>query len=476
MNKIFGDKRFKYGAFSAVVSIVAIAIFMVVNLIAGVLDRSFDFTKDDSISLSDESRQILSKLDKDVTIYSALSQTGSSVEIERAKQLLDKYKQQSGKISVENIDILLHPDFVKQYSTTDKAVASNSVVVKVGGRSKVINYEDYYEVSYDYSGNAVPKLSLERAVTGAINTLANEAASKLYFVVGHGESDPSLYTSFIKLLEDDGYEYDVINLLDGDVPEDCSALILTPLSRDYSAEEAEKVKSYLASDGRALCVLGGIDKSFVNVKSIINAYGVDISEGYVLEGDTSKYIDAPYAVFPTVNDTESTAKAVKEGYRVLLVASQALGKTAVAKNDTVIEPVLTTSDKSYIKTENASSANKEPGDKSGPFELAYEVTDSTYTDKSHTTKLFVVGASVYLLAPETDMRVSGANSSFLLGAVGWLNDGKESLYIPAKNVLPTSTVLMSEGDIQTVKTVSLAVIPSVLFAAGLIVWLVRRNK
>ena len=53
MNKVFNDKRLKYGTYSVVVSLVFIAILVVINLIIGQFNKSFDFTKDDMFSLSD---------------------------------------------------------------------------------------------------------------------------------------------------------------------------------------------------------------------------------------------------------------------------------------------------------------------------------------------------------------------------------------------------------------------------------------
>ena len=42
---IFNDKRFKYGTYSTVVTIVFIAILVVFNLVVGQFNRSFDFIK-----------------------------------------------------------------------------------------------------------------------------------------------------------------------------------------------------------------------------------------------------------------------------------------------------------------------------------------------------------------------------------------------------------------------------------------------
>ena len=69
MNKVFNDKRLKYGTYSIVVTLIFIAILVVINLIIGQFNKSFDFTKDDIFSLSDETKSVLDNVDTGINIY-----------------------------------------------------------------------------------------------------------------------------------------------------------------------------------------------------------------------------------------------------------------------------------------------------------------------------------------------------------------------------------------------------------------------
>ena len=69
MNKLFNDKRLKYGAYSVVVTIIFIAILIVVNLIIGQFNRTFDFTEEEIFSLSDETKSVLDNINTDINIY-----------------------------------------------------------------------------------------------------------------------------------------------------------------------------------------------------------------------------------------------------------------------------------------------------------------------------------------------------------------------------------------------------------------------
>ena len=105
MKNLFKDKRVKYGTYSTVVAMIFLAILVMINLVVGQFNRSFDTTKDKLFGLSSETQQVLDNMTSKVTIYTT-SKTGSSDSIEdRVEQVLMQYKQKSkvGSLSVENI-------------------------------------------------------------------------------------------------------------------------------------------------------------------------------------------------------------------------------------------------------------------------------------------------------------------------------------------------------------------------------------
>ncbi len=468
MNKLFNDKRFKYGTYSVVVSLIFIAILIVINLIIGQFNKSFDFTEKEIFSLSDETNTVLDNINSDINVYTLFKTGSSDAIIGRINQVIDKYTQTNSHIKVENRDLYLHPDFAKKYVSENVSVDVNSIIVESGNKFKVVNYSDYY------NDNGV--LNLESALTSALQYVNMEVSPTVYFITGHGEPDSQNFTSLNDQLKLANYATATINLISEDIPADCSVLMITPVDRDYSKEESEKVLNYLNNDGRAFMLLGGIDiTKCPNLMSIAGTYGLTLDEGYVYEGDESSYMIYPYAVLPELKEHDINSTLIAKDYHTLAVACQNVKNTDVQKQGLVTEPLLTASNKAYIKAENNQSANKEKGDKEGPFNIAVAVTDSTYTDKSHTTKLIVSGCSYYLIDPNTDSMVNNANSTFVVNALNWLNDNKDSIYIAPKN-LETSAIVIDAGSASKIKIMSWFVIPGILFAAAFIVWITRRNK
>ena len=71
--------------------------------------------------------------------------------------------------------------------------------------------------------------------------------------------------------------------------------------------------------------------------------------------------------------------------------------------------------------------------------------------------------------------VNNANSTFVVNAVNWLNDNTDSIYIAAKS-LQNSSIVVDAGAAAKIKIISWFILPGILFAAGFIVWITRRNK
>ena len=466
MKKIFSDKRFKYGTYSTVITLVILAILVAVNLVAGEFDYKIDLSENSVFSLSDETRQILDQTDEEINIYTLFSTKDSDAVVGRVEQVLDQYRLADRKINIENKDLYLYPDFAGSYTTDETTVSQNSIIVESGEKYKVISYSDYY----DDSGN----LSIEENITSAIQYVTNEANPVIYFITGHGEMDHTQFSGISQELRLNNYSAESLNLLESDIPEDCTMLFITPCTKDYSAEEAQKVKDYLTNDGRAIIFITSLTEDrFPNLCSVMADYGVEPVSGYVMESNESNYIMYPVAVMPTAQQHEITNNIISNGYNLLAYMSQALKETDLQRQGLVIEPLITTSDTSFVKSGGGQSMNKEVGDESGPFDLAYAITDSSYTDTKHTTKVVVSGC-FYMLLSDYDSLVNGSGATFVMDSVKWLDEGSSSISIRSKS-LTGETLVIDDGDKTKIQVVSWAVIPGVLFLAGFGVWLKRRN-
>ncbi len=468
MNRLFNDKKFKYGTYSTAITVIVIAVLIAINLVAGEFDYKFDLSEDSVFSLSDETKEILKNTDADINIYTLFSSKDSDTIISRTEQILDQYRLIDRNINIENKDLYLYPDFAGKYANEDTSVDRNSIIVESGDKYRVIAYSDYY----DGRGN----FNIEENITSAIQYVTSENSAVIYFTTGHGEIDYENFTALTKQLKLNNYTAASLNLLDGDIPQDCTMLFVTSGKKDFSAEEAQKIKDYLTNDGRAVFMLTNVTKElYPNLCSVIAEYGVEPVGGYVMESSESNYMMYPVAVMPSVAEHEITKSVKDNGYSILAYMSQALKETEVKKQGLVIEPLLTTADSSFVKQGDPQtmSMNKESGDIEGPFDLAYAVTYSTYTDTSHTTKV-VISGNYYMLSGDVDNLVNGSGSNFIMNAVKWLDEGAEPISIKSKSI-SSEALVIAEGEKTKIQIISWGIIPGVLFLCGFAVWIRRRN-
>ena len=135
------------GSYSVIATLVLLVIAIVVNLIVGRLPGSwtkFDTTDTKMYSVGDQSKQIISNLQTDVTVYWIVQ---SGQEDQNLKNLLASYEGLNSHLKVEKKDPVVYPTFVSQYATTD--LEDNSLIVVSDLDFKVIQYDDIFV--YDYS-------------------------------------------------------------------------------------------------------------------------------------------------------------------------------------------------------------------------------------------------------------------------------------------------------------------------------------
>ncbi len=126
----FRTRAFRAGGYSAAATAIIIAIAVFINILAGALPAAFtqfDITSGELYSISEETENVLSDLEDDITIYWIVQDGQEDVTLER---LLERYEAMSDKIDVVKRDPDVYPTFMTQYDITD--VYNNSMIVESG--------------------------------------------------------------------------------------------------------------------------------------------------------------------------------------------------------------------------------------------------------------------------------------------------------------------------------------------------------
>lgn len=434
-------KALKNGGYSVLLSVVVIAVVVVVNLIVSQIPSKytqFDISTGKLYTIGDETKKVLKNLEEDITIYYIVQSGNEDSNIEK---LLSQYEETSSRIKVEKKDPVVSPGFTSNY--TEENVSENSLIVVGEDRSKVISRSSIYETEIDYSTYQEKTTAFdgEGQITSAISYVTSGELPVLYYLDGHGEV--SLPSALTERIEKANVELKSLSLLTADgVPEDAAGLLLNSPEKDYSEEEAGKVIEYLKNGGKAIIITDYIGSDMPNYQSILKEYGIQVTDGIVIESDKNKYVQQPYYLVPDINASEVTSGMTNGSSYVLMTGCQGFSVAEDVRDTLNISQILTTSDGAFVKTDpdNMTSYDKEDGDVDGPFSVAAIITEDVSTTDADTETdsdtaadaaeakqtQIVCFASSAILDESLNNMVSDGNYTLYMNSLNWMADTGES--------------------------------------------------
>ncbi len=469
LKQMFTGRRFRAGGYATFAAAVVIVIAVLINMVVGALpaDRTqIDVTAQELFTLSDQSKQIVRALDRDVTL-SLLAYTGQ--EDERIVKLLDRYAALSDHVRVAYIDPAVSPSVLETYK--DEQLYANSVIVECGDKSKFVSYQDIYQTDYSgyyYGGGVETSFNGEGALTSAIHYATSDDMPKVYALTGHGEQ--ALSASITGLMEDDNLETAELSLLSLEaVPEDADCVLIHAPATDLSEDEARMLIDYLSSGGDVVLMTDYIpDGEMANLMKVTAHMGMAPQTGIVVEGDGSRSLRGySYYLLPCIGTHEITTPIADAGYFVMTPMAQGIAETGEGTATTTV--LLNTSGSAYAKAAGyeMTTTEREDGDASGPFNVAVAAEDGD----AH----FVWVASASMLQDGVNQVVSGANADFFLNALNWMCGQEESVSIRVKP-LGSEALTLNSRDASMWTAVFVGVIPAALVALGGVIWFRRKRR
>jgi ABC-2 type transport system permease protein len=472
------SRKFRYGGYATLISVAVLAALVVVNVLVDQVPAKLDLTKEKLYSLSDQSLKLLQGLKQDITI-TTLGKPGAVDPT--VKEILSRYAAASRHIKLATVDPEVNPGWVKQFSTGSDLQAGSLVVDAGGGRDRVISQYDLYSYEYDQQ-TYQPQLTgvtVEQRVTAAIAFVTEGTNVTVYTLKGYGADTLVTYGMNTPVMNMNYAEKDLDLLTTDKVPADAGEVLLLNPRYDLPAEDAQKLRTYLAGGGRLLVLvdLQRLPAAAPNLEELLANYGLNLQRELVVEGDPSRYAaNAPYYVVPNLEYHDILSPLRSNNVPVLLPAAMVIGGETLRKQTLKVEPLLTTSDKAYAKpfgeTAQLATLEKERGDASGPFTLADAVTDPATQAGGKDTKLIVVGSAGFMQTAIAQ-QVPG-NSEFFLNCISWLGEKKEDIAIRPKSLLTYRLNISALWSLLLSGAVVI-LIPLGILGAGLGVWLKRRH-
>ena len=236
--EIIKNKWLIRGTTTVLLVAIIIAIYLLLNWGVSKLNlEDIDCTEKKLYSLSDETRQKLKDIDKDVTIQ-LINMTDNTYVTEYVK----KYEKACDKIKVEEIpDLTARVDLMTKYGMKD---SDSLIVVKTDEKETKLTEDDLY--TFDYT-NYQEIDTTEESITNAIVEVIINEKPKVYVLSGKSyyTTDQMLETVLTQL-KGDSNEVDYTDILvSGKIPDDCKCLVITTLSKDLTEIERDQIIEYI---------------------------------------------------------------------------------------------------------------------------------------------------------------------------------------------------------------------------------------
>ena len=455
---------------------IIILVYIGVNiLLEKVVLPDLDCTQDKIYSLSDESRDKLKGIDKEVTITLINYSSNTSLV-----NFMEEYTGLNNNIKLEKIDDLSsRTDLMTKYSLS---ADSSLILVNCGDKEKQVTDYDMY--TYDYTSyKQIDKT--EEAITNAILDVTTDEKPKVYFMSNHLAYDINYFYTIMQTVENEANEVDTIDVFaNGKVPDDCDCLVITTLKEDITEQERDSLINYIKAGGKLLLMCGpnvtGV--SLTNFQTVLDEYGVSVSNGIVFEGDSSKMIAGyPDFIVEPVQSTSLTSNLNMTMNICLLDAGK------ITFNDDKLEDLgveyevlAQTGDTAFLRNDLTQTSATRTSSDGEPETSTVAAIATKKIDDNTSSKLIIFSNEIF--AMDMAVPINGYamypvalynNSDIILNSISYLNEREDTITI-RKNTDDVSYTVTEEQN--NIILAIIFTIPVLIIIAGIIVWQVRRRK
>ncbi len=475
------DPKFRHGGYAALVTAMAIALVIVVNVLVDRIPAVVDLTREKLFSLSEQSIRILENLDRPVTIYGLFEAGKEPVFID---EILRQYAAASRRIELKYIDPIRNPGILSRYRVSESTPGENSIIVEMGEKFRVLSQFDLFNYSAPseenpFAARQAQSLRAEQKLTGAILYLSGEDTPVAYVLRGHREEEVPY--ELLQQLEEENYSFIDLDLLSAkEVPEDADLLLVVSPGEDLTDQEQGSIREFLLDrGGRAFFMIdllsSGVKLS--NFEGIFRSYGIELERVLVFEEDPGFHLpQLSIGLIPDIEVHSITADLITDELAVLFPRSQAIAELPTKRRTVTVEPLLVTSPKAWGKVDlDDRSLEPSEEDLRGPFNVAVAVTDSGEGEAPESR--IVVTASSFFLYPERGIGIplkGPGNADLFYNSVSWLHGREETISIRAKSLLEFP-LRMNQLQFFLFAGISVILIPLIVLVSGLVIWLRRRH-
>ena len=471
------------GTKTTILVLAIVAVFVAINVLMQKLELTpIDFSQEKLYTLTDESKESVKNIDKDINIY-FVGYDESDTNLDLAKQ----YKKANEKINVEAVDANNRPDLVEKYGIES---GTQGIIIECGDKSKVLTEQDL--VTYDTSTYETISVAEEKLTSG-IKSVTTDKVPKVYFLEGYSDFSLGDNMNYLNMyLGNEINEVNELNVLStGKIPDDCDTLVITNPNKDFDDVTTNAILDYIKSGKNILWLNAAVktNNNLPNVNEVLAEYGIKPFEvGVIRETDSSKMVmNSPSLIIPEVESSTVTKDLYNTTGVILINATKINVDTEKLEELNVEEEdLIKTSENSYFRT-NFNTKSETPTEDEekesfvvgAEFQKTIKEEDEENNTPAVMSKMIVYGENYFI----SDYQLSqnsqyGAiqlayNKDLMLNSIAYLVDREED--ITARKSTGTVTYTATDEQDIIIRTVIFSV-PALIIFAGIVVWQVRRRK
>lgn len=475
-------RKYKYGAAGIAFTVVFLAVIVLINVIVSVLSTKtnlyLDMSSENLYAITNDTYALLDTISEPVTISIVTDEDtvdnaiGMYVENFSMTQYLKQYAKYSDKVTYEQIDLNVNPGFATKYAIN----TYYCLVVRTADKYKTVSLEDMLILDKDDNGNAYAKgICAEQKIASAIKYVTTKTTNELAYTTGHSETTA---TGIDSIANDSGFDTGSVDLKTAEIGENVKTVAIVAPLADFTVDELDKIDRFLDKGDVLLQVyLSAQSPSLPNLEKYLNQWGIGVN--HVIVSETNEFDageDATAIIAQSTSD--SVISTIKSDVPVIMAKSTSLEQLFKQSGVYETSVLYTTTDKAYSKdvefVDNKISI-KQNTDKTGPFNLAIRSFKQVQSGSEVKNSNVVVFASRHMLS-EDYLSSSSYSNAKLASAVLSLSTGKQESFYVSPIFFEDATLDVTYGQYKVFWAVFVFVIPILILAYGIFVFIRRRHR
>ena len=443
-------------------NLIFVVLFLaVIGLLAWLSHRynyESDWTATGRHTLSATSVTVLSRIEGPIQITSfAGKQLQPAIE-----DFVRRYQKHKPDISLTFVNPNIEPEKTRAMGIT----VEGEMVISYQGRSEHVTN---------------PK---EETVTNTLQRLLRSQERKLVFLAGHGERRPDGkanhdYGNFSAYLASRGIKTTILNLNEQPViPADTAVLVIAGPQIDFLNGEVDLIRAYLAQGGNLLWLHD--PGRLYNLDPLAADLDIRFVEGVIVD-PTTQMLGISDPSFALV--TRYGQHPITRNFSYMTLFPRACGVVETKQSEWTMTPFLQTIDRSWSEQGLLQGTIEYNADQdvAGPLTIGMSLTRPAPTEdatsknakaKTSEQRVIVLGDGDFL---SNAYLGNQGNQELGYNMINWLSHDDNFIAIPVRTT-PDSELSLSETAWSVLGLFFLVILPLMLLASGIVIWLRRRKR